>query len=269
MKRYRLCVLGNSHTAAVKQAWDKHRPRVADRFDIRFFAGANGVLDKLVYRDGVLEPDDRKLARKLRKVSGTSEPIEIGDYDGFFLVGLGVDIDIPNWAGGVGTYEDVKWGETRELVSDSLFRAIIRYKLSGSLGLRFARDIRRASKAPMLLATVPFTSELVLDTSKRAQKSALLREPGYLAPFVERCRGAVDEMMAEQDCEVVWQDESTIGLPGFTRKEFGINAAVFSGRDDPEHVDVQHMNAEFGALTLNKALARLDALAPGRVLERA
>jgi len=264
VKRFSLCVLGNSHTAAIKHAWERQPPRVADGFEMQFFAAAQKQLDKLAFKDGQFEAGSEQLRRKFFQTSSSHAPVDIAAYDGFLLVGLGFDIDVTNWGGSVSTPEEARWEEVRELVSDACFREIARYRLLGTLAVRFARDIRRASRAPMLLAAVPFPSELAMNT-KRAQKLPQLREDGYLGPFIARCKDAAEELMAEMDCGIVWQDASTLARPGFTRKEFNVNGAVFSERgDDPD--DLEHMNADFGLLTLNNVLARLEALAPGRIL---
>src|ERR1700748_2002214 len=88
-EKYSICVIGNSHTAAFKQAWDNRAPAVADGVSLTFFAARSQYLDTLVYEPGAFVSRDPELSERLRLTSGGKDRIDLADYDAFVLIGMG------------------------------------------------------------------------------------------------------------------------------------------------------------------------------------
>jgi hypothetical protein len=72
---YSICVIGNSHTAAIKQAWTSRAPPVLPGVSMTFFAASANLLPELDLRDGKWIPNTPDLKAKLAYSSGGAEHI--------------------------------------------------------------------------------------------------------------------------------------------------------------------------------------------------
>src|SRR5262249_9467769 len=120
-----ICVIGNSHAAAIKQAWTDAAPGWGDGTTLTFFAAKAQLLRDLALEDGALVARSDELAAMLRLTSGGSDEIALDAYDGFILIGLGLRFNIASLCDNVGTAAHLKWGPSAKLVSRACFAAMI------------------------------------------------------------------------------------------------------------------------------------------------
>ena len=84
----KICVLGNSHVAAIKLAYEAARPETPH--EITFFAGLGTRMATLQIADGMLVPpaDDHKIQFAIKTTSGGLSRIDPALYDRFLIIGM-------------------------------------------------------------------------------------------------------------------------------------------------------------------------------------
>jgi hypothetical protein len=256
---YAVCAIGNSHAAAYHLAW-KHRLKDAlPHVSMTFFAAQSLKLRKLVHQDGAFVAHDRELADAFRLSADGKSRIEIAAYDAFVALGLGARVDVAALCGPHGTIRHRGFGRVDDLVSEACFTAMVEASFRNSIAYWFL-DCMRGAK-PVLICPTPFRSEnelvwAFMGKARRFENTQLRRE------VIAQAQTIGSAFAARHGAEFVWQDEATLGAPGFTRPEFGRNALRL---DKPPMEDGMHMNEEFGAVMLDRVLARIDALSGGRI----
>jgi hypothetical protein len=83
----RICVLGNSHTACLKKAWDAMHSSRPD-LELVFFAAPSSQMLELVLQESSLCPANEVLKKNLEFTSGGLSRVAIDEYDTFLLMGL-------------------------------------------------------------------------------------------------------------------------------------------------------------------------------------
>ncbi len=257
MSAYRVCVLGNSHSAALHMAWTNRLAGTMPGVALSFFAAKSQLLRNLSLEDGKLLPRDADLADALVLSSGGLSHVEIGRYDAFLLAGLGVRITLTALCQEHGTVAHRKWGEVETLVSEACFAAMLEAGLADNPAFWLLDRIRETgSTAPVLICPTPFYSDVELDR-RFMRRHARLGDPAFRAMVIEQGRALATALAARRGGEMLWQDESTIASPGYTKREFA-RAALRLGKEASE--DGKHMNEDFGAIVLANALTRLGGL---------
>lgn len=95
--RLKLCILGDSHTGALKRAWDRLvEPDLKNKFDITFFASRGEGLSGLRLHEKFLIPTSKKLKSNLEFTSNGLSFIDIEKYDLFLIYGLGLNFYFPS-----------------------------------------------------------------------------------------------------------------------------------------------------------------------------
>jgi len=97
---FSICFLGNSHVAAIKQAWTNREPAVAPDVSLTFFSAGTHLLQRLQLKDGVWMAGSEPLREKLAYTSDGLESIALKTFDAFVLFGSGFGLDIPKFCAG-------------------------------------------------------------------------------------------------------------------------------------------------------------------------
>lgn len=286
---YSVCLIGNSHLAAIAQAWRKDRAGAREDVSLVFFGSAAGSVRHLELRDGTLAPRDEEALESFRRSSGGKSAVAIAEYDAFVLYGLGFNISrLLSVLADYGTAEDLKWGPVKHIVSDDCLEMMIRHTVAQSAGLMALEQIRTVSQAPVILCPMPFRSETWFHESGLAADPRLSNRE-FLDRLTRRFMAVSIELCAARGGELVWQDRSTWAMPGFTKAQFSVGGHSWkrtaAAEDEPDAAsgspgvpgskgrrrsglaDNKHMNDSYGAIMLKQILAGLDALSRGRVLE--
>jgi len=145
---------------------------------------------------------------------------------------------------------------------------MIEAQLEGSLAVELIDTIRSVSDKPVLLCAAPFLSERVLEEEEEIRSQKRYRDRDFLEFVVAAARTAGAHIGARHGHEVMWQEESTVGVPGFTRLEFGIEPVRFTmkGFKIPP-TDRKHGNEEYGSIMLGAVLRRLRERCGGVLAE--
>lgn len=261
MKDYSICVIGNSHAAALNMAWKKRLAPVTSGVSFTFFAAMSQHLRQLEFEDGVLSPATRELSDKLAATSGGRTRIKLSQYDAFVLAGLGVRIALPALCEDHGIVDHLKWGPVKYLVSRNCFDAMIRTAFADNLAFDLLDIVRKVSKRPVLICPTPYRTETDLEKPS-LRDHRRLRDAKFRGLVVENAMRVADDVAARRKGEVLWQEESTIGTPGYTKAEFARGALRLEKTGD----DGMHMNEDFGYLTVVAILRKLDEMTNGDVL---
>jgi hypothetical protein len=91
----RVCVIGNSHIGAIKKGWDAGLaadPAAWADIQPTFFGAPRDGLRHIALEDGCIVPERNDIAEHFQRTSAGQSRIVLADYDGFFLVGLGVSV---------------------------------------------------------------------------------------------------------------------------------------------------------------------------------
>lgn len=226
----RLCVIGNSHLAAIKQGWDQvgaDFPWLKPQF---FGARADALLD-LQAQDGRLVPANDDLAAKLAHTSGGDAEIDPSRFDAALLVGMNYIPTMP---------QDARLSQAVRAVAA---RVAFDATLSGHV---FAQLRKVAPGLPVH----------VLPNPLRRKASRAKADPVAVVPYAVRLAdfrlglGAGPVQVAGQPPETIVDDL-------YTADSYGIGAiALDQGRGSraKDDDDVSHMNADYGTLFLRQWL---------------
>jgi hypothetical protein len=262
---YTVCLIGNSHLAALAQAWRNGAAAARGDLSMVFFGSQAGTARSMALKGGTIAPRSATAIEAFRRSSGGKGEIVVADYDAFVLYGMGFRFsDVLPTLADYGTVGELQWGPVQHLVSESCRDAMLRASIGRASALSALRQIRSLSSAPVLLCPMPFRAESWFRRSKLAANPRLSNTE-FLDSLVHRFVTAASEICAECGGEFVPQDESTCALPGFTKVEFSVDGDTWKVRG---RADDKHMNARYGAIALTGILQRLDALSGGRVLQR-
>jgi hypothetical protein len=229
----KLCIIGNSHVACLKSAWDA-LPRYHEEFDCAFFGSPGAGMNALYLEDGRLKAGTDKLRQDLRFTSGGQEAVRIGDYDAFLIVGVGFHTPSHD-----------------RRVSSAVLHAALRGMFGTTMAGRFASAIRIVTQAPVLICATPL---------KATAGGSRRRSPALLEPA--EVSGLLSSAYSAERFRFLAQPSSTLENPWATRREFVVDAPRLAhveqkiGGRFTEGQNV-HMNAEYGRLYLQSVFAAL------------
>ncbi len=226
----RIAVLGNSHVACVKNAWDE-RGRNFQDFQLVFFADRGTSLDGLVVQKSKLLAVDEDLARRIGFTSGGRTEVDPLEYDAFLLVGLGLTLEYLS----------------SETFSRAVFRQAAVDSATASTSVMLARRLRSISDKPILVVPCPLLAV-------RPDSPAV--EPRLLAEIVGVLRQMIFDPIGVQFVE---QPASSIAKGFWTKHKFSSGAGRLdlgdgmAGQIHPVR-DRKHMNTAYGRLLLQIVL---------------
>lgn len=229
----KICVLGNSHVASLKQGWD-HISEQYQNHKIAFFASRQTGLAGLKLENGSLVPSTPQLLSDILFTSGGIKEVRLNEYDVFVLYGLG--LTLPNL--------DVRL--SAQVASQTCVDIINR-----TLNLRIARLIRSASTSPMYIGHSPQPAV----TKNTIGSTKLL---GYKEVFAY-----MSSALDIANTAILCQPAATLANAWHTKGEFSGGSTrlnVGGTVSDELHPtnDNAHMNREFGVLYLESFFQRLS-----------
>lgn len=257
-----LVILGNSHLAALRAAWDamqSHHPGA----DVRFFGGIAPVFAAMTLDDsgcfgltdpGLVAPEDLKKTRRM--FGGTA--IDLTDAGTVAIAG----VDWQVWA--LFDLLDTfaidplgSGGPDEPRLSAAAFHAVLAALAEAALApLDWARRIA----APVILMPRPIPPETLAEDG-HATGARILRISGRgLGPALAMLEAALIEGAAARG--LTWLPQ-----PAGSRAPSGLTAAAMNrgglrlrrATEGTEAQDYEHMNAEFGAMVLTALLSARPA----------
>lgn len=226
-----LCVIGNSHVAALKGGLadiEASEPSLR----VTFFASRGQTLGGLEVAQGCLVPSRHRLAQNLAFTSGGQSEIDPDEFDGFVLCGLGLGL----------RYELLgPRFYSRQFACEytwASWRASVCMHVHGLL--------RSLTDKPVLVCPEPFLSESSERWSRLARSSAT--PPAHLAAAFTDAHA-----LWAGDSQVLCQPAESVVSHIFSAARFSagsIKLAIHEAPGEIEHAarDAAHMNAAYGAL---------------------
>jgi hypothetical protein len=245
----KLCVIGDSHTSALKQGWH----RIADDFtdiEVTFFSSHRRRFVHLAVRGDTLVPEDEELREVLMR-SCVFEPVIASDYDRYILVGLDFSTyQLMKKLGGFRSEDQT--ADNRVLLSDECYRLAVTGCLRDSVSMQVARKIRAITERPLAIVPGPAISDA--NERKLYQR---LHETGDCERIAKYFLAAAEVLAREVDATILHQPPETMSDPLRTLAIYGKDAPrEFGDTPRPEDwKDYQHMNGEYGALVWRCLLA--------------
>lgn len=232
----RLCVLSNSHGAALK--WALTETDIGKHAEIVLFGVPNRGLKGLEPDESgrTLRPRNEATASVLAVTSGGLREVVIADFDAFLVHGLFLYIP-----------------RLDQRHSTAVRSEAIRAMLDQALGLNLARSIARLTKAPVIISPDPLYADL--DAPLYAQRALPPTRP---VAYADVC-AAVQNMAGLGGIRFLPQPSETIGTRLDTLPDYCTGSRRILNDEVHREADRRHMNGSYGALVLRDALAVLAA----------
>jgi hypothetical protein len=243
-----ICVIGDSHTAALKAGWTSVAAEFPD-VTLTFFAAGRERLVHLVVQDGALVAGDKHLRLAFKHSSGGADRI-IPRFDRYVLCGLGSGMRtiLPLFRA---LRPATIVPDDRQIVSNACYAACMARLLAMTPLMWLLELVRQISDAPALLVPTPsFAPRPAFDNMQQTGEAACLA-----ALFVR----AFDGLAAPHGARFLPQPRETLDRSVICTDPIHFRGAVHlsDGGDD----DQNHCNAAYGAIVLRHVLAEL---APGQ-----
>ena len=235
-----ICVIGNSHLAALIHGWKLISANHPDT-RMTFFGAAQHLLDELIVEAGVLKAGTVRLQRVLAAVPGCPEEISIEAIDEFWICGLYLSPRISLALYDTYWSERMGYSEDRMPVSDALYLQMIKSELLATSSVRLHHLIRSATDKPISLIQQPYPGG-----TRRPVNLAIRRGDA------EAIGGLFDEALSalkKDGIDAYQQPSETLKNPLATKECYTQDSKTLMAT---EHAgkDVGHMNAAYGALMI-------------------
>ncbi len=228
--------MGDSHLAALRQGWSLVRDGVPQA-QTTFFAGVSADWGSVEVCDGKLVPGTERLREQFRRSTHGREEIS-GDFDEYVLCGLGLSISFP-----------LRLWTRREHADWSAYRAAMAGHLHDCDGILTLAKLRQITARRIFVVASPFQPHDFCKVSPLIDDATAHR---LHAAFTEDC----EALALAHGAVFVPQPEATLAPNRITtRMRFSYRA------QEPEHSDMRHGNAQYGAVVLTAILEALG-LAP-------
>ncbi len=222
----KICIIGNSHVASLKNAWVQMKSSHPN-IEMTFFAAKGKDLSGLKCEDGVIVPDNPQLKSSLKFTSDGKEKIIPKEYDIFLVYGLNAkpySIDDTNF-------------------STDLLRQAVNDFVDGTLSFEVINLIRKVSDKKIFVGGVPIRS--VSKTNNNRYKI----EDYKLGTSIIN-----NELYKNLNSKFIFQPDETLNENCQTLLKYSVGSVILSVRDGSSVLhsddDNGHMNALFGKVWL-------------------
>ena len=241
--RIRLAIVGNSHLAALKLA-ERDGLIEAEDFDICYYGGAGALFANMVFQDGLLDMKSKKNA--LLVTDGRYAALPVDAFDAFMFHGASYSYSaLLRRYGGAGVSPNtVSSAFLLETARQSLYLPFIANNVA------FA--VREDVDVPVVISTNPL----------KAQRSRQFANTSVADTDIRKLDAALHTAFKEKGIHYIAQPADSIAGNVYTDDRFSIGSVRLKGDLTTQHdeEDFGHMNAEYGALVLRDALAKIREL---------
>jgi hypothetical protein len=236
----RICVIGNSHVAMIKIAWDAIQSDYSD-VEITFFAAKVPML-RAIRRRGDKLIFSRDVLRQAMLLTSNGIDHIAADYDAYLIVGAEISLrTLVNPA--------EKLGPQRMDTLDAVA------ELESTLAVTIIRHLRKITTAPIAVLPAPYhtgANAAFAYEWKHGDGTMTLLNDAYVA--------ALDTLSRKLNFEFHPQPRETLQPTEFlTQDKFSHGAMRYDVQGKSGQGDGRHMNMEFGALYLRSVLSTLGA----------
>ena len=234
----KLCILGNSHIACIKHAWDN----IAERYpgvDVVFFGSSANTLEHAKAEQGVLVPGTEQVARSWELTSGGSRELAVERFD--HVVVHGVLPFLTRWE------RLFRWVNKNQTASSAFVRDC--FWRGHPLTHKVLAQVDQLDKSRILLTPRP--------SPVRQGEEVPLPEAGYreLESFMASGFRALGYRVRLQPLASLTQGFHTFRR--YNEDAIGLGKRPENLTRAPEG-DRTHMNLAFGELYLDDLLSALD-----------
>lgn len=241
----RICVIGDSHAAALKTGWDMIEADFPG-VELIFFAAMAQHMEaiELAGRDLIATTDD--LRTRWERTSAGRIAID-GTYDAYLLCGLGL-----KFQAAIQTLKALQTrarnGEIPKSEREQVFTAQLEEDLRSTLAIRIADLLRQITDAAILFVPQPLPAEGG-EESVKPSSEGVERKRLMLARFEEIC----DRLAREKKASFLAQQKETRTEDLLaTRAGYALNPSRLASKK--MGADRSYMDGEFGAIVLRDAL---------------
>jgi len=232
-----ICVFGNSHTGAIKRAWDLISEAYSD-INLTFYAARGTGLRSLAIENKSIISLDSEVAASIAFTSGKDDQVCLSDYDAVVVYASGLKAHNP-----------------RTFYSEQLTQIALQERFAKTMSSHICTLIRELSDMPIFLAHTPLRPA---DDDTQASSQEI----------IDYChhQGLANILFYQSfNAEVIPQPEETLGANGLTQSSYAKGSkklAVGSSVDNQLHGDRDntHMNDAFGRLWLEALFNRLNTI---------
>ena len=264
----RVCIMGNSHVACLRQA-HAAEPGRWPGLDARFLGAHKGLLLETAERDRHLVPTSPEAAEAFRTLGGIPA-LPLDDFDAFVVAGCLVSFaTVANvhrharWLGlpSLAEAENIAACET-VLMSEAAVEEAAAELISARLGCRVVRHLGKMTARPILLTSQPRISAIVADERRRnTQTHRTIRRKGDTEEMSRLFDECAAEAVSRSGGYFLPQPAHTRARDILTKRAY-MDGAVRLTSDgntpQPAH-DIAHANARYGAAVLDQIAEALDA----------
>ena len=232
----RVCVIGNSHTACLKLAWNDLHFRLPN-IALTFFADRASGVAAMEPTNGGLIPVSDRVRKAISHTSGGHGVIDLRKYDATLLVGL--------------TSGYPKFG----YYSNAAARQAMLDHIPTTPAFNLVKKVRQTSEIPIFLVHQPLRKKGE-DGHDDGGLPTYREENAGVGPYRKIISAINHELFQDMNARILEQPAQTITDSFYTRSEFGVNAVRLDLGDGKikEDDDRAHMNARFGNILLSTHL---------------
>lgn len=252
MSKRRICIIGNSHAAAISSGLEL-LPQLSEEFSFDFFAAHSNFMQEMELRDTLIVPTSEKTKQRWRVSSGGASEIDTSCYTSFLIIGLGFNALAAIYA--LRKYRLYGFHSNRDnatpFLSRACFEALMRSTLSSSPAMYFARLLSSKSNVQTVLIPQPYPSEEILNGEHEFSDfwNCGLKN-GMVSYATQVYKDAAKRVTGDVGCELMLQPVNTLAQEPFTKSIFSLNSDL----PNEQLGDPYHMNKSFGAEVLKTYL---------------
>lgn len=232
----RLCIIGNSHAAALKLAAPDFCSAHPEA-QLTFFAAPSRRTGQLMLENGVYRAGTPELAQQLRLTSVGQDAIDPAEHDAFLIYGFGGRCDT---------------GDRPRKLSAAFRQAVVLDRARQSLLQKHMTALRHLTDAPVFAALTPLPGESATRKSRR-----LLRHSEEVALVQQNlCTPLGVTLCAQPEASLV-RDRATQAR--FVKHSAPLENALKQKEAQHDTDERRHMNADYGLLWLEAFWPLLSA----------
>jgi hypothetical protein len=229
---HKICILGNSHVASLKQGW-KNTMGDWPGIEVSFFAQAGNEGLKSVFADGQHLTSNNSKARDSFVLTHGEGHMDIDKYDSFLIYGAG---SVNYWPGNI-------------FYSTNCVKSVVDDLTCNTPAQHVLSCLRKVSKAPIFIGHTP------LHAAKK------IRDRNVSDEYLDGIETLNRLHYGQYNAEMVSQPLKTIVNSRNTAPEYswGVQtlASVIGGRDEKSgSTDNTHMDGTFGEIWLNEFFSK-------------
>jgi len=254
MTPYRICIIGDSHVAALKNGWDEIAPQYP-HVEVLYFAKPSTSLMEVVREGSCITLGTRKGKRFLRKTFGYEE-LDTSGVDAFLCAGMMTGVH-----GFIKMQLEHKLvGQTDEasqFVSEAAYLAAYRDIYKNSVLAHVARTLAGSGVSKGFVTLDPCRSAELLELGTwAAPVYEVLIAGGYGPKLSSLVKKAMEDILPDGFHYLPPLNEMLLD-DLLTRKEFSSGSVRLRSEREHSERDIKHMNAEYGKRVLTAMLEQI------------